>query len=176
MQNYLNRIPNYVMLGEEFNSNQQTKTFRYVSINLRSHINNSSSCLTEISKHSKTMCEDTCASRSCFHTLFSRVWISRWNTRSRCSYITSKFLSKHCIKRVYLQKDFSQSADTKQHIKNDKFSLWSIIWINLSQGKVEDFSVEVQDDAHISFSFYLKTTTTVCFIRIGIIWGRLKSD
>jgi hypothetical protein len=24
--------------------------------------------------------------------LFSRVWISRWNTRSRCSYITSKFL------------------------------------------------------------------------------------
>ena len=27
-------------------------------------------------------------SRSCFHTLFSRVWISRWNTRSRCSYIT----------------------------------------------------------------------------------------
>jgi hypothetical protein len=46
-------------------------------------------------------------------------------------------------------KIFSQSADTKQHIKNEKFILWSIILINLSQGKVHDFSVEVQDDAHL---------------------------
>ena len=52
---YLNRIPNYDMLRSVFYSNQQTKTFCYVSINLRSHINNSSSCLTGISKHSKTM-------------------------------------------------------------------------------------------------------------------------
>ena len=66
MQNYLNRIPNYVMLGQEFYSNQQTKTFCYVSIHLRSHINNSSSCLTGISKHSKTMYENTRASRSSY--------------------------------------------------------------------------------------------------------------
>ena len=37
--------------------------------------NNSSSCLTGISKHSKTMYENTCALRSYFHTLFSCVWI-----------------------------------------------------------------------------------------------------
>ena len=64
MQNYLNRIPNYIMLGYEFYSNLQTKTFCYVSIHLRSHINNSSSCLTGISKHSKTMYENIRASRS----------------------------------------------------------------------------------------------------------------
>ncbi len=66
----LNRIPNYDMLLWEFYSNQQTKTFCYVSIHLRSHINNSSSCLTGISKHSKTMDKNTRAARSCFHHYF----------------------------------------------------------------------------------------------------------
>ena len=38
-----------------------------------------------ISKHSKTINKNTRLWASCFHTLFSRVWISRWNTRSRCT-------------------------------------------------------------------------------------------
>ena len=57
---------------------------------LRSYLNNSSSCPTRISKHSKTINKNTGSSTSCFHTLFSRVCISRWNTRSRCSNITSR--------------------------------------------------------------------------------------
>ena len=56
---------------------------------LRSYLNNSISSPTGISKHSKTINKNTRPCASCFHTLFSRVWISRWNTRSRCSNITS---------------------------------------------------------------------------------------
>ena len=51
---------------------------------------NSSSSPTGISKHSKTINKNTRAPRSYFHTLFPRVRILRWNTRSRCSYITWK--------------------------------------------------------------------------------------
>ena len=56
---------------------------------LRSYLNNSSLSPTGISKHSKTINKNTRPCASCFHTLFSRVWISWWNTRSRCSNITS---------------------------------------------------------------------------------------
>ena len=60
----------------------------YTCVHLWSYLNNSSSCPTGISKHSKTINKNTRPSASCFHTLFSHVWISQWNTRSRCSNIT----------------------------------------------------------------------------------------
>ena len=60
----------YDMLGQKFYSNQQTKTSYYVSIHLRSHINNSSECSTGISKHSTTMDKNPRAARSCYHHYF----------------------------------------------------------------------------------------------------------
>jgi hypothetical protein len=54
-----NHLFDHKMPFGEFYSNQQTKTFCYVSIHLRSHINNSSSCFTGISniqvKHSLSL-------------------------------------------------------------------------------------------------------------------------
>jgi hypothetical protein len=49
---------------------------------------NESECFTGISEHEKTMYENTSAKRECFHnhTLFSRVWISRWDTSSSYLY------------------------------------------------------------------------------------------
>ena len=49
-------------------------------------MNNESECFTGISKHEKTMYENTSAKRECFHTLFSSVWISRCDTSSSCLY------------------------------------------------------------------------------------------
>jgi hypothetical protein len=45
-------------------------------------MNNESECFTGISKHEKTMYENTSAKRE----LFSSVWISRWDTSSSCLY------------------------------------------------------------------------------------------
>jgi hypothetical protein len=58
--------------------------------------------------------------------------------------ITTKFLSKHCIKRLslfqfYRKKTFLQSVDPKQP-SNFHFDLS----LKLSQGEVHDFSGEVQ--------------------------------
>ena len=75
--------------------NTTTSSYIYFSrnsvrTNLRSYLNNPSSCPTGISKHSKTINKNTRPLASCFHTLISRVWISQWNTRYRCSNITWK--------------------------------------------------------------------------------------
>jgi hypothetical protein len=46
-------------------------------------MNNETEYFTWISKHEKTMYENTSAKRECFHTLFSSVWI---DTSSSCLY------------------------------------------------------------------------------------------
>jgi hypothetical protein len=78
-------------------------------------MNNESECFTGISKHEKTMYENTSAKRECFHTLFSIVWISAGETRARVVYMASQmnrdvtecfrlliwieFLTKHIVIR-----------------------------------------------------------------------------
>ena len=52
-------------------------------------MNNEGECFTGIPKHEKTMYENTSAKRECFHTLFSRVWISG-ETRARVVYMASQ--------------------------------------------------------------------------------------
>ena len=52
-------------------------------------MNNESECFTGISKHEKTMYENTSAKRECFHTLFSSVWIPG-ETRARVVYMASQ--------------------------------------------------------------------------------------
>jgi hypothetical protein len=86
-------------LVKEFYSNQQTKTFCYVSIHLRSHINNSSSCLTGISKHEKTMYENTSASVfiHCFLVLGYPA-----ETLDLVVHILHNFCPRMCYKRDWM--------------------------------------------------------------------------
>jgi hypothetical protein len=52
-------------------------------------MNNESECFTGISKHEKTMHENTSAKRECFHTLFSSFGYPG-ETRARVVYMASQ--------------------------------------------------------------------------------------
>jgi hypothetical protein len=110
--------------------------------------------------------------------------------------ITTKFLSKHCIKRVldtemngyhttlfYRKKRFLRIVEPKQP-KNIKFSLWSIIETSPRggaydfSGEVQKFSGELQNDLRGGAHLPTPPLTPLTMHRIMPMWkyGKHRTD